>query len=80
MNECQGSAGDVRNDPIGDALKISSKLNLRYLQVRVDHAVRVRDADAGDSRGRIHLPRARADWSAPPLGPLDDWPDYRVVI
>jgi hypothetical protein len=41
MDERQGSAGDMRNDPLGDALKISSKLNLRYFQVWVDHSVGV---------------------------------------
>jgi hypothetical protein len=25
-------------------------------------------------------PLARAVWSAPPFGPVDDWPDYRFVV
>ena len=39
MNDGHGPAGHVWQDPIGDALVVSSELNLRCSVVRVDHSV-----------------------------------------
>src|SRR5688572_3288443 len=51
MHQRQRPAGYVRNDPIGDALEVSSELYLRSSEVGVDHSVRVGDPNAGDRRG-----------------------------
>jgi hypothetical protein len=39
MNDGHGPAGHVWQDPIGDALVVSSELNLRCSVVRGDHSV-----------------------------------------
>ena len=53
MNQCQRSASHVGNNPLGDALVVSSELNLRNPQVGVDYSVGVRDSNSDDGRGRI---------------------------
>src|SRR2546425_4522910 len=45
-NERQRPALHVGHDPVADALVIAREVELREAELRVDHAVRVRDADA----------------------------------
>lgn len=51
MNQGQGPAGHVWHDPIGDALVVSSELDLRDSEVWVNHSVGVRDPNADDGGG-----------------------------
>jgi hypothetical protein len=50
MNECEWAVDNVRQNPIADGLVIAREVELRKGQVRIDHAVGMRDANTHDGR------------------------------